>query len=250
MNSPRVLLVTGGSRGIGAAIVRLAVEHGYDVCFSYVDQAAAAQGLVEWLRSVRADARLLALQADVADPQAVRALFERCVQEFGALDALVNNAGITGRLGPFRDTTVETMRRVLDVNVLGTMLCAQHAVRHWQDRRSAGCLVNVSSVAATLGSPHEYVHYAGAKGAVDSFSVGLAKEVAADGIRVNVVSPGPALTEIHAAAGEPDRPARVAARIPMGRPGTPEEIAQAVLWLLSDQASYVTGSILKVAGGL
>ena len=250
MDNDPVLLVTGGSRGIGAAVVRLAVARGYDVCFSYVNQQVAADRLVDELHGARSGVRLMAVQADVADPADVARLFERTLQDLGRLDALVNNAGITGRIGPFRDTTLETLRRVLDVNVLGTMLCAQHAVRHWQDRGRGGSMVNLSSVAATLGSPHEYVHYAGAKGAVDGFSIGLAKEVAAQGIRVNVVSPGPAQTEIHAAAGEPNRLARVVSRIPMGRPATADEVAQAVLWLLSDEALYVTGTVLKVAGGL
>ena len=228
MDNDPVLLVTGGSRGIGAAVVRLAVARGYDVCFSYVNQQVAADRLVDELHGARSGVRLMAVQADVADPADVARLFERTLKDLGRLDALVNNAGITGRIGPFRDTTLETLRRVLDVNVLGTMLCAQHAVRHWQDRGRGGSMVNLSSGAATLGSPHEYVHYAGAKGAVDGFSIGLAKEVAAQGIRVNVVSPGPAQTEIHAAAGEPNRLARVVSRIPLGRPATAAGAAPAL----------------------
>ena len=250
MSASPVVLVTGGSRGIGAAVVRTAVEQGYDACFSYVERAEEAQRLVEDLRASRPGARLLAVQADVAEPADVDRLFAQALQAFGRLDALVNNAGITGRLGPFRDTTTETLRRVLEVNVLGTMLCARHAVRHWLERGARGAIVNLSSVAAGLGAPHEYVHYAASKGAVESFTVGLGKELAAAGIRVNAVSPGPSLTEIHASAGEPDRLARVAARIPMGRPGTAEESARAVLWLMSEEASYVTGAVLKVAGGL
>jgi NAD(P)-dependent dehydrogenase (short-subunit alcohol dehydrogenase family) len=162
----------------------------------------------------------------------------------------VNNAGVTGRIGPFRETDPATLRRVIDVNVIGTMLCAREALARWAERGTAGVMVNIPSIAATLGSPGEYVHYAASKGTIDAFTVGLARESAPMGVRVNAVAPGTVFTDIHAAAGEPDRPARVVSRVPMGRIGEPDEIANAVLWLLSPRLSYVTGAILRVAGGL
>ncbi|MGQ9364911.1 SDR family oxidoreductase [Azospirillum sp. ST 5-10] len=244
----RVLIVTGGGRGIGAAIVRLAVRDGHSVCFSYARDDAAAEAL---LREVRGrGGRAVAVRGDVADPAAAGALFERAEADLGPVTALVNNAGVTGPIGAFRDASHDTLRRVLDVNVLGTMLCAQEAVRRWQAGGTPGRMVNVSSVAATLGAAHEYVHYAAAKAAVEAFTVGLAREVAASGIRVNAVSPGTTHTDIHAAAGEPDRPARIVARVPLGRIAEPDEIAEAALWLLSDKASYVAGAVLRVSGGV
>lgn len=245
---PPVLLVTGGSRGIGAEIVRGAARRGWAVAFSYVQDREAARRLEDEVGD--AGGAAVGLQGDVADPQAVAALFAAAEDALGPVAGLVNNAGVTGRLGAFADTELATLRRVLDVNVLGTMLCAQEAVRRWRDRATSGVMVNVSSVAATLGAPGEYVHYAASKAAVEAFTIGLAKELAAGGTRVNAVSPGTAHTDIHAAAGEPERPARVAARIPMGRAGEPSEIAEAVLWMLSPQASYVTGAVLRVSGGL
>ena len=239
-----VLVVTGGSRGIGAAITRAAHARGHAVCVAYASDDAAAERLRAELPGV------VAVRADVADPTGVRALFEAAEAALGPVTALVNNAGVTGRLGRFVDAPVATLRRVLDVNVAGTMLCAQEAVRRWEDRGTAGRMVNLSSRAATLGSPGEYVHYAASKAAVEAFTLGLAKEVAAQGIRVNGVAPGMVHTEIHAAAGDPGRPERVVGRVPMGRIGEPEEIAAAVLWLLSDEASYVTGAVLRVGGGL
>jgi len=191
-----------------------------------------------------------AVPADVDDPAAAAVLFDAAQERFGPVDALVNNAGITGRIGAFADLDVEIMRRVLDINVLGTMLCAQEAVRRWRDSGTAGNIVNISSSAATLGSPHEYVNYAASKAAVDAFTVGLAKELASTGTRVNAVAPGITDTEIHAAGGEPNRVQRVAPRVPMGRVGKPEETANAVAWLLSAESSYVTGAIIRVAGGI
>jgi NAD(P)-dependent dehydrogenase (short-subunit alcohol dehydrogenase family) len=178
------------------------------------------------------------------------ALPERLPPSFEPLAGLVNNTGITGPLGPFASASPETMRRVLDVNVLATMVLTQRVVQRWLDARTGGSIVNVSSIAAALGAPGEYVHYAASKAAVEAFTVGLAKELAEHDIRVNAVSPGTTLTDIHAAAGEPERPARVAARIPMKRPAEASEIAEAIVWLLSARASYVTGTVLKVAGGL
>jgi NAD(P)-dependent dehydrogenase (short-subunit alcohol dehydrogenase family) len=239
-----VLVVTGGSRGIGAAVTRAAVSRGYAVCVGYARDDEAADRLRSELPGV------VPVRADVADPVAVRALFDAAEAALGPVTALVNNAGITGPLGRFRDTSEATLRRVLDVNVVGTMLCAQEALRRWGERGTAGRIVNVSSTAATLGAPGEYVHYAASKAAVEAFSVGLAREVAAQGIRVNALAPGTVHTDIHAAAGDPARPERVVGRVPMGRIGEPEEIAAAALWLLSDEASYVTGAVLRAGGGV
>jgi NAD(P)-dependent dehydrogenase (short-subunit alcohol dehydrogenase family) len=244
MSDRGVVVVTGGSRGIGAAITRAAVARGYAVCVGYARDDGAADRLRAELPGV------VPVRADVADPDDVRTLFDAAEAALGPVTALVNNAGVTGALGPFRDTSVATLRRVLDVNVVGTMLCAQEAVRRWGERGTAGRMVNVSSRAATLGSPGEYVHYAASKAAVEAFTLGLAKEVAGQGIRVNGVAPGMIHTDIHAAAGDPGRLERLVGRVPMGRIGEPEEIAAAALWLLSDEASYVTGAVLKVGGGL
>jgi NAD(P)-dependent dehydrogenase (short-subunit alcohol dehydrogenase family) len=239
-----VLVVTGGSRGIGAAVTRAAHARGHAVCVAYASDDAAADRLCAELPGV------VAIRADVSDSAAVPTLFDAAEDALGPVTALVNNAGVTGPLGRFVDASTATLRRVLDVNVLGTMLCAQEAVRRWEARGAAGRIVNVSSRAATLGSAGEYVHYAASKAAVEAFTLGLAKEVAAQGIRVNGVAPGMIHTEIHAAAGDPGRLERVVGRVPMGRVGEPEEIAVAVLWLLSDEASYVTGAVLRAGGGL
>jgi NAD(P)-dependent dehydrogenase (short-subunit alcohol dehydrogenase family) len=242
------ILITGGGRGIGAATARLCAAAGHDVAFTYSAQHDAAQALVAQIEAL--GRRAWAVQADVADPEAAQRVVDGIPAGFAPLAGLVNNAGITGPLGSFADTTVDTMRRVLDVNVLGTMAMSQCVLRRWLAGGTAGSIVNVSSIAATLGAAGEYVHYAASKAAVEGFTIGLAREVAAKGIRVNAVSPGTALTDIHAAAGEPGRPQRVAARIPMQRPAEAQEIAEAIAWLLSERASYVTGTVLKVAGGL
>jgi NAD(P)-dependent dehydrogenase (short-subunit alcohol dehydrogenase family) len=239
-----VLVVTGGSRGIGAAVTRAAHARGHAVCVAYASDDGAADRLRGELPGV------VAVRADVAESASVSTLFDAAEAAFGPVTALVNNAGVTGTLGRFVDASVATLQRVLDVNVLGTMLCAQEAVRRWEERDTAGRIVNLSSRAATLGSPGEYVHYAASKAAVDAFTLGLAKEVAAHGIRVNGVAPGMIRTDIHAAAGDPGRLERVVGRVPMGRVGEPEEIATAVMWLLSDEASYVTGAVLQVGGAL
>ena len=246
--APQVLLVTGGSRGIGAAIVRKAVRAGAAVGFTFQQDQPAADSLCAELRG--GQCRVHAVKGDIADPAfAARALNE-IEQQLGPVTSLVNNAGIAGRYGAFADLPVDVLRRTLDVNVLGTMMFTQEAVKRWRAGGMPGRVVNVSSIASSLGSPHEFVHYAASKAAVEAFTVGLGKELAAENIRVNAVAPGIAWTDIHAATGAPDRPSKMVGRVPMQRIAEPAEIANAVLWLLSDEASYVTGTVLKVSGGL
>ncbi len=243
-----VLLITGGSRGIGAAIVRAASRKGWPVCFSYLRDREAAMRLSNEVSG--AGGRITFCQGDVGDLDFAPAFFGHAERTLGLpVTGLVNNAGITGPIGRFADVSDETLRRTFDTNVLGTMRVAREAIRRWEAAGTAGRMVNISSAAATLGAPHEYVHYAATKAAVEAFTIGLGKEVAASGIRVNAVSPGSTFTDIHAAAGEPDRPARVVARVPLGRIANPDEIASAVLWLLSGEASYVTATVLRVSGG-
>jgi NAD(P)-dependent dehydrogenase (short-subunit alcohol dehydrogenase family) len=241
-------IVTGGSRGIGAATVVALARVGHDVAFSYRSDGDAA----ERVRRTAADAgaRCVSIQADVTRPDDVERLFEHAAQ-LGPVTGLVSNAGLTAHIGDLADTPVEVIRQVIDVNLLGVVLCARQAARVMSVRRGGpgGAIVNVSSAAATLGAAHEYVHYSAAKAGVDALTVGLAKELAGDGIRVNAVSPGIVNTEIHAAAGEPDRLERAVSRIPMGRVGEPEEIAPAIVWLLGPDAAYATGAVLRVAGG-
>jgi NAD(P)-dependent dehydrogenase (short-subunit alcohol dehydrogenase family) len=243
------LLVTGGGRGIGAAVARLGAAAGYTVCVNYRSNAAAAETVVAEIG--KAGGRALAVQADVAREAEVERLFAVVDAELPPLAALVNNAGITGRVGRLEDAPAQTLRDVMDLNVLGVMWCCQAAVRRMARRHggSGGAIVNISSGAATLGSPDTFVWYAASKGAVDSLTVGLALENARDGLRVNAVSPGLVRTDIHADSGMPDRLETMPPQTPMGRAAEPEEIAEAVLWLLSDKASYTTGAILRVAGG-
>ncbi len=243
-----VLIVTGAGRGIGAAVARQAAARGYAVAVNYQRDAQAAEALVREIAA--AGGRALAIQADIGQVQEVEQLFARVETELGAPAALVNNAGITGRIGPFMDADPAAIEAVFRTNVHGTMHCCRAAVRSFRKSSTKGVIVNLSSTASTLGSPNEFVHYAASKAAVETFTLGLARELAPEGIRVCAVAPGSTLTDIHASAGEPERPARVAPRIPMQRLATPEEIAEPVLWLLSPAASYVTGTTLRCGGGL
>ncbi len=243
------MIITGGARGIGAATARLAAARGYGVCVNYRKDAAAAEAVV---RGIQDDGgRAMAVQADVSREDAVEDLFNAVDRDLGPVTALVNNAGLAGRVNRLDEAPSETVRTVVEVNLLGTIWCARAAVQRMSMRRGGpgGAIVNLSSGAATIGSPGEYVWYAAAKGGVDSFTLGLAKEVAGEGIRVNAVAPGFVETGIHAASGMPDRLATDAPKVPMGRAAAPQEIAEAIVWLLSDTASYVTGTVLRVAGG-
>lgn len=242
------ILVTGGGRGIGAAICRLAAAQGHAVAINYLRDDTAARALAAAITASGGTA--FAVQGDVAVKADVDKMFEAVESTLGPLYGLVNNAGITGRIGKFIAADPASIEQIFRTNVLGTMHCCRAALRCFQRAGSAGVIVNISSIAAATGSPNEYVHYAASKAAIETFTLGLAREVAADNIRVCAVAPGSTLTDIHAMAGEPDRPARVAPKIPMGRLATPEEIAEPVVWLLSDAASYMTGSTVRCAGGL
>ncbi|WP_163504883.1 SDR family oxidoreductase [Fodinicola acaciae] len=243
----KVTIVTGGGRGIGAATARRLVAGGHAVALSYLSDVDSADKLVAELGADNA----LAVRGDMASETDVDELFARTTEKFGPVTGLVNNAGYTGPLGPFPDVTGDVLRRVVEVNILGLEYCTQRAVKVMSTERggSGGAIVNLSSGAATIGSPGEYVHYAASKAAVDAFTVGLSKEVGGQGIRVNAVAPGLVATRIHADAGDPGRVERMAPGVPIGRPGEPDEIAAAICWLLSDDASYTTGAILRVAGG-
>jgi NAD(P)-dependent dehydrogenase (short-subunit alcohol dehydrogenase family) len=245
----KVVIVTGGSRGIGAATCRLAAERGYAVCVSYVRNAEAADAVAADCR--RAGGKAIAAQADVAVEADVVRLFEAVDRGLGRVAALVNNAGVLERQMRVEDMDAARIARVLAANVIGSFLCCREAVRRMSTKRggAGGAIVNVSSVAARVGSPGEYVDYAAAKGAIDSLTLGLSKEVAEEGIRVNAVRPGFIYTDIHASGGEPGRVDRVKALVPMKRGGQPEEVAAAILWLLSDEASYATGAFIDLAGG-
>lgn len=245
----KVVLVTGGSRGIGAATAVLAAQQGWDVALSYQSAADAAQAVVAHVQALGAQA--LAVQADVGDESQVLALFAAVDARFGRLDALVNNAGMVDRAQKLADMSGERLERMLRVNTLGALLCAREAVRRMSTARGGcgGAIVNVSSIAARLGAPNQYVDYAASKGAMDVLTVGLAKEVASEGIRVNAVRPGLIDTDIHASGGQPDRVQRLAPHVPMQRGGTAEEVAQAIVWLMSDASPYTTGSWLEISGG-
>jgi len=245
----RTLLVTGGGRGIGAAVAELAARRGYAVCVNYRRDAGSAQAVVRRIRE--AGGQAMAAAADVASEPDVMRLFGEIDAAWGRIDALVNNAGMLEKQMRLVDMDAARMRRILDANTVGTMLCAREAVRRMSTRLGGrgGAIVNVSSAAARWGSPGEYVDYAASKGAVDTFTVGLSREVGGEGIRVNAVRPGAIDTTMHADGGEPGRIARLAPGIPLGRGGTVDEVAGAVLWLLSDEAAYTTGSFIDIAGG-
>jgi len=248
MTSP-IALITAGSRGIGATTARLLAEAGYDVAFSYLSNEAAARAVVESIE--QAGQRGLAIVADNAVEADIVRMFETVDRELGVLSALVNNAGVTGGFSRVEAVSEETLRYVSGVNFIGPMLCCREAVRRMSTAHGGkgGAIVNVSSTAATRGSAGEWVHYAATKGAMNTMTVGLATEVAGEGIRVNAVSPGLTATELHAEAGEPGRINRLSQVIPLGRAGTPAEMAAAIRFLLSEESAYTTGAILPVAGG-
>ncbi|WP_420956568.1 SDR family oxidoreductase [Burkholderia gladioli] len=248
-SNSKVVLVTGASRGIGAATARLLAARGWAVGINYARDAAAAEALAG---ALRADgARVTTVRGDVAVEAEVIAMFDHVERELGPLDALVNNAGIVAAPQPLAEMELTRLTRMFEVNVLGAYLCAREAARRLPTDRGGrgGAIVNVSSLAARLGSPNEYVNYAGSKGAVDTLTLGLAKELAPHGVRVNAVRPGLIDTEIHASGGQPDRAARLGAQTPIGRPGRADEVAEAIAWLLGDAASYVTGTLVDVGGG-
>ncbi len=245
----RLLLVTGGGRGIGAATARLAARDGWAVVVNYARDSASAEAVVAAIKAGGGTA--LALQADVADEAQVLRMFERIDAEMGPITGLVNNAGVVDVTARLDEMDVARWRRMFDVNVIGSLLCAREAVRRMSPRHggAGGAIVNVSSAASRLGSPGQYLDYAATKGAIDAFTIGLAKEVAAEGIRVNAVRPGLIETDIHASGGLPDRVRELAHEVPMQRGGSADEVAQAIVWLLSDAASYTTLSLLDVSGG-
>jgi len=245
----KVIIITGGSRGIGAATARLAAQRGYAVCCSYLRDLEAANGVVNEIMQTGGTA--LAIQADVSAEADVIRLFKTIDHSLGPVTALVNNAGIVEQQMRVADMDAARLNRVFAVNITGAFLCAREAVRRMSTKHggSGGAIVNISSVASRLGSPNEYVDYAASKAAIDALTIGLSKEVALEGIRVNAVRPGVVYTGIHASGGEPNRVERVKQSVPMKRGGQPDEVARAVLWLLSDEASYSTGAILDVSGG-
>lgn len=245
----RAVIVTGGSRGIGAATAKLLAAHGFPVAVNFATNRTAADHVVQGI--VAAGGRAAAIQADVAREEDILRLFEETQREWGAIGGLVNNAGIIGGLGRVESITARTLEQVFAVNVMGTILCSREAVRRMSKRHGGegGAIVNLSTRAARLGGAGEWVHYAASKGAIDSFTIGLAREVATEGIRVSAVAPGLIATDIHAANGVPDRPVQMAPMIPMHRAGTPLEVAEGIVWLLSSAASYITGAILDVSGG-
>ncbi len=245
----KVMIVTGSGRGIGAAIARLAAANGYAVCVNYLSNRSAAEDVVTSITERGGVA--IAIQANVANEDEVIRLFEYVDSSLGCVSALVNNAGILEKQARVEDMDIERIRRVFSINVFGSFMCSREAVRRMSTKRggNGGAIVNISSRASRLGSPGEYVDYAASKAAMDTLTIGLAKEVAAEGIRVNAVCPGIIYTDIHASGGEPQRVDRVKDTIPMKRGGYPEEVAKAVLWLLSEDSSYTTGAFIDVSGG-
>ena len=248
-NEPTTVLVTGGSRGIGAAACALLAGQGHAVAVNYTRDAAAAEALVARLRA--AGGQALAIQADVADAAQVAAMFERIDRELPPLSGLVNNAGVVDQPARVDEMDAARLQRMFAINVFGSFFCAREAVRRLSTKHGGrgGAIVNLGSAAARLGSPGQYVDYAAAKGAIDTFTIGLAREVATEGVRVNAIRPGIIETEIHASGGLPDRVKQMAPLVPMQRAGSADEVAQAIVWLLSDAASYTTGAILDVSGG-
>ncbi len=245
----KTLLITGASRGIGAATARLAAARGYDVAINYASNAAAAEAVATDVR--KTGRRALTIQADIANPADVRAMFAACDREFGQLDAFVNNAGILFPHARFTDISEMQLDRMIAVNFKGAYLAAQEAARRLSTRLGGrgGAIVNMSSMGAKLGGAFECTDYGATKGAIETLTIGMAKELAAEGVRVNAVRPGLIDTEIHGSAGEPGRVNRLMGTVPLGRAGTPEDVAEAVLWLLSEQSGYTTGNIVDVAGG-
>ena len=240
----KVMIVTGGGRGIGAATALLAAERGYAVCVNYRQDVDAAEKLARAIKGI-------AVQGDVASEHDVVRMFRTVDEKLGRISALVNNAGIVDRSSRVESMAAERIQRMLAVNVTGSFLCAREAIKRMSTRHGGegGAIVNLSSAAARLGSPGDYVDYAASKGAIDTFTIGLAKEVGPEGIRVIAVRPGVVRTEIHAVSGDPARVDRIGAAAPLQRPGEAEEIARTILWLASDEASYITGALLDVSGG-
>jgi len=245
----KVIVITGGSRGIGAATAQLAAQRGYSVCVNYIRNRAAADAVADTIK--RAGGKAITVAADVASESDVVRLFNTADKELGPITALVNNAGILEQQMKLENMSATRLERVFATNITGCFLCAREAVRRMSTKHggAGGAIVNVSSFASRLGSPGEYVDYAASKGALDTMTIGLAKEVAEEGIRVNAVRPGFIYTDIHAKGGEPNRVDRVKVLVPMKRGGTADEVARAIMWLLSDESSYTTGAFIDVTGG-